>query len=154
MGNALGWEEITGNQTGNWFLSVKSLTVGLSHTVKSRLPGWGPRDNHNQWFETHSLFIFLSRLNLSIPWYIPFCCLFEPFQCLIFLFIIATILFLIRQRKLCPGLFWWCLSACLLKPWQKSPAHLHYFNQYYISSIIMFYLRLIIASKIPLVKHM
>ncbi|TNN13617.1 polyprotein, partial [Schistosoma japonicum] len=41
-----------GGQTKTWHQSMKSLTIGLSHVNRCRLPGWGPRDDLNKCLET------------------------------------------------------------------------------------------------------
>nr|CAX83711.1 endonuclease-reverse transcriptase [Schistosoma japonicum] len=48
----VGWKRVRGGQTKTWHQSLKSLTSGLSHIGRCRLPGWGPRDCRTQWLET------------------------------------------------------------------------------------------------------
>ncbi|CAH8481648.1 unnamed protein product [Schistosoma intercalatum] len=51
-GIGVGWKKARGGQTKTWHKSMKSLTSGLSHVGRCRLPGWGPRDVSNRWLET------------------------------------------------------------------------------------------------------
>ncbi|VDP32329.1 unnamed protein product [Schistosoma margrebowiei] len=46
-GIGVGWKKARGGQTKAWHKSMKSLTSGLSHVGRCRLPGWGPRDDSN-----------------------------------------------------------------------------------------------------------
>ncbi|TNN09476.1 endonuclease-reverse transcriptase, partial [Schistosoma japonicum] len=46
------WKKARGGQTITWHQSMKTLTIGLSHVNRCRLPGWGPRDDRNKWLET------------------------------------------------------------------------------------------------------
>ncbi|KAK4468373.1 hypothetical protein MN116_000167 [Schistosoma mekongi] len=48
----VGWKKVRGGQPKTWHQSMKSLTTGLSHVGRCRLPGWGPRDDRNKWLET------------------------------------------------------------------------------------------------------
>nr|AAX30582.2 SJCHGC05284 protein [Schistosoma japonicum] len=51
-GVGVGWKKARGDQTKTWYQSMKSLTIGLSHVNRYKLPGWGPRDGRNKWLET------------------------------------------------------------------------------------------------------
>ncbi|RTG82230.1 uncharacterized protein DC041_0010142 [Schistosoma bovis] len=51
-GVGVGWKKARGGQTKSWHKSTKSLTSGLSHVDRCRLPGRGPRDDSNRWLET------------------------------------------------------------------------------------------------------
>ncbi|VDP00735.1 unnamed protein product [Schistosoma margrebowiei] len=51
-GIGVGWKKARGSQTKTWHKSMKSLTSGLSHVGRCRLPGWGPRDDSNRWLGT------------------------------------------------------------------------------------------------------
>ena len=48
----LEWKRVRGGQCATWARNMKALTVGLSHVGRCRLPGWGPRDQPNEWLET------------------------------------------------------------------------------------------------------
>ena len=51
-GIGVGWKKSRGGQAKTWHKSMKSLTSGLNHVGRCRLPGWGPRDDRNRWLET------------------------------------------------------------------------------------------------------
>ncbi|VDP50056.1 unnamed protein product, partial [Schistosoma mattheei] len=42
-----GWKKVRGGQAKTCHQCLKSLTSGLSHVVRCRLLGWGPRDYRN-----------------------------------------------------------------------------------------------------------
>ncbi|CAH8642077.1 unnamed protein product [Schistosoma guineensis] len=51
-GVGVGCKKARGGQTKTWHKSMKSLTYGLSHVGRCRLPCWDPRDDSNRWLET------------------------------------------------------------------------------------------------------
>ncbi|CAH8504771.1 unnamed protein product [Schistosoma guineensis] len=51
-GIGVDWKKARGGQTKTWHKFMKSLTSGLSHIGRCRLPGWGLRDDSNRWLET------------------------------------------------------------------------------------------------------
>ncbi|VDP45618.1 unnamed protein product, partial [Schistosoma curassoni] len=51
-GVGVGWKKARGGQTKTWHKFMKSLTSGLSHVRRCRLPGWDRRDDSNRWLET------------------------------------------------------------------------------------------------------
>ncbi|KAH9592089.1 hypothetical protein MS3_00001238 [Schistosoma haematobium] len=51
-GVGVGWKKARGGQTKTWHKPMKSLTSGLSHIYRCRLPGWDLRDDSNRWLET------------------------------------------------------------------------------------------------------
>ncbi|VDP41837.1 unnamed protein product [Schistosoma mattheei] len=50
-GVGIGREKASGGQTKTWHKSMKSLSTGLNHAGRSRLPGWDRRDDSNRWLD-------------------------------------------------------------------------------------------------------
>ncbi|TNN19563.1 hypothetical protein EWB00_007720, partial [Schistosoma japonicum] len=54
-----------GGQTKTWHQSMKSLTIGLSHVNRCRLPGWGPPNDRNIWLETLATEVKIKNASLE-----------------------------------------------------------------------------------------
>jgi hypothetical protein len=50
----VGWKRQQGGQRMTWARSMKALTSKLAKVGRSRLPGWGPKDDEHAWLETLS----------------------------------------------------------------------------------------------------
>lgn len=51
-GVGVGWKKARSSQIKTRHQLMKSVTIGLSHVNRYKLPSWGPREVHNQWLET------------------------------------------------------------------------------------------------------